>query len=465
MSLNQLKRISGSAFRSLDSAMNATAQNVANMETEGYTRRRVTLQSESQVVQGMYAPPMDRRAMAAGVSVQEYERLRDNLLMKSAWEARSGLAGFSEEHRVLSTIEGILGASGESSLNRVLEDFYDGWAALADHPTDPGIRLHVRSNGEAVASTLNRLDASLASFNEEVGINLRTAVDSTNDLLREIASLNETIALARNQGAPDLSAEDRRDQLVDRLSEFAPVRVQTERREAFTITIDGMTVVQGSTATELRVDSNSGKPEVLFGDSSVALRMGSENGRIGALLSTIHQTIPSTRADLAQLAESIANDVNAIHASGYGLDGSTGVDFFDFHRGTEGFRISLSETISTDARAIAASSGNPEDGYADSEVARGIAGLRTGNTSNDFFSPADFFVDLVSGIGGKANRASSEASARDGVVSHLTALEAAVSGVNLEEEMTNLIRFQQAYAASARVLTTAQEIIDTLLRM
>lgn len=465
MSINQLIRISGSAFRSLDSAMNATAQNVANMETEGYTRRRVTLQSESAVVRGMYAPPFHHRATAAGVSVQDYERLRDNLLLKSGWEARSGLSGFSEEHRVLSSIEGILGGSGESSLNRVLEDFYDGWSALADDPADAGIRLHVRSNGETVASTLNRLDSNLASFAEEVGGNLRSAVDSANDLLREIASLNETIALARNQGAPDLSAEDYRDQLVDKLSGFAPVRVQTERREAFTITIDGMTVVQGSKATELRVDSSSGKPEVFFGNSSITHRLGPENGQIGALLSTLHQTVPSVRADLAQLAESIVNDLNAVHSSGFGLDGSTGVDFFDFQRGTEGFRISLSQAIRGDARSIAASAGDPTDGYADSDVALGIAGLRTGNSANDFFSPATSFVDIVSGIGGQANRASSEASARDGVVSHLVALERGVSGVNLEEEMTNLIRFQQAYAASARVLNAAQDMIDTLLRM
>ncbi len=465
MSLNQLIRISGSAFRALDSAMNATAQNVANMETDGYTRRRVTLQSDSQVVQGMYAPPMNRRAGGAGVSVQEYERIRDNMLQRSAWEARSGLGGFSEQHRILSSIEGVLGATGDASLNRVLEDFYDGWSTLADHPTDSGVRLQVRSAGETVASTLNRLDASLASFAEETASELRSAVDSANNLLKEIASLNETIADARNQGAPDLSAEDRRDQLVDELSNFAPIRVQTERREAFTITIDGMTVVQGSTATELRIDTSEGTPAVSFGESSVTHRSGAEHGRIGALLQTIHQTIPSTRSDLAQLAESVAEDLNAVHASGYGLDGSTGLDFFDFERGDEGFRIAVSDAIRASAGAIAASSGDPTDGYADSDVARAIAGLRAGNEDNDYFSPATFFVDIVSGIGGQARRASSEASARDGVVSHLTALEKGVSGVNLEEEMTNLIRFQQAYAASARVLNTAQEMMDTLLRM
>lgn len=465
MSLNQLIRISGSAFRSLDSAMNATAQNVANMETDGYSRRRVTLQSDSLTVQGLYAPPMHRRATGAGVSVQDYERLRDSLLQKSAWEARSGAGGFSEQHRILSSVEGILAGTSDGSLARVLEDFYDGWSTLADHPTDSGVRLQVRSHAETVASTMNRLDAGLAAFADETSAELRSAVDAANGLLREIATLNETIALARNQGAPDLTAEDRRDQVVDELAAFAPIRVQTDRREAFTITIDGMTVVQGAQAEALTIEETSGKPEVRFGETSAMLGSGAERGRLGALLETIHQTIPSTRSDLARIAESFTGDINAVHTGGYGLDGSTGVALFDFQAGDEGFRISVSDAIRADARAIAASSGDPTDGYADSEVARAIAALRSGNDENGHFSPAGAFVDLVSGIGSQVRRASTEATARDGVVDHLVALERGVSGVDLEEEMTNLIRFQQAYAASARVLNAAQDMMDTLLSL
>jgi flagellar hook-associated protein 1 len=107
MSINQLINISRRSFSALDGAMNATAQNVANMETEGYTRRRVTLQSVSNVPQGLYTPPFGKVGTGGGVSVQEYERLRDGLLQKSGWEARSGLGGFDAQHRLLLAVEGV----------------------------------------------------------------------------------------------------------------------------------------------------------------------------------------------------------------------------------------------------------------------------------------------------------------------------------------------------------------------
>ncbi|MFW5972455.1 MAG: flagellar hook-associated protein FlgK [Bacteroidota bacterium] len=466
MSIQQLISISRSSFRSLDAAMNATAQNVANMETEGYTRRRVTLQSDSLHVTGMYSPPAGRTATGAGVSVQEYERLRDVLLQKSGWEARSGLGGFEEQHRVLGTIEGLLSGNGTSSLSRQLDAFYDSWALLADQPNDSAVRLQLRSEAQGIASTLNRLDGDLAHLSGEIHTDLAATVGEANDLLKDIASLTETISLARNQGAPDLSAEDRRDQLIDTLSGLLPINVQADRREGFTITTDGMTLVQGAKAVELSTVDDGGVTKVGIGGEHYTLQQPTAaGGRIGAQLETINVIIPEARAELDVIAERLVEKTNEAHRSGYGIDGSTGIDFFDATRTTAGsIRLSADVSAAGGHRLIAASTSDPGAGFYDSDVARTIASHGKGFDGGAPSASASF-IDLTSSIGSRMKHASAEGTARAGVVDHLTALERGVSGVNLEEEMTSLIQFQQAYAASARVLNTAQEMMDTLLRL
>lgn len=472
MSINQLISISRRSFAALDGAMNATAQNVANIETEGYTRRRVTLKSDSLTVQGLYSPPFGKVGTGAGVSVQEYDRLRDTLLQKSAWEARGSLGGYDTQHRLLMAVEGIVGTTGEGSLPSLLSDFYGGWSKLVDHPDDHGARLALRSSAETLARTLNRMDADLHRLAESAAGELQTSVDKANELLREVASLNDLVTSARHRGTPDLSAEDRRDQVIDQLSSLIPINVQTGRADGMTITVDGMTVVQGISMVPLNLTRDGDNFSVAIGDTPYKLRAtDATSGVLGSTLHHLNSTLPQTRQTLDQLAGDLVRGTNATHASGFGANGSTGVNFFHHEpgppeQGINASTIRVSDAVRADAGSIAASSLNPDDGFLDSEIARAIAGQRTDGTFIDGrMAPEAFVIALVSGIGAGVKQASAEASARSHVVDHLTAMEKGVSGVSLEEEMTNLIRFQQAYAASARVLNTAQEMMDTILRL
>jgi flagellar hook-associated protein 1 len=473
MSLNQLIGISRSSFVALDAAMNATAQNVANMETEGYTRRRVSLQSVNTLPQGLYSPPMGRVGTGAGVSVQEYERLRDTLLQKSAWEARGGLGGYDTQHRLMMAVEGIMGPTGEGSLSSLLGDFYSGWSRLADNPNDQGARLALRGSAETLAGTLNRLDSDIQRLTERATGELRNTVDDANELLREIADLNDIITGARNRGTPDLSAEDRRDAAVDRLASLLPISVQTDRADGFTITAEGMALVQGTKTVPLRVSSTDGGPlTVHFGDSPYTLRAsGGPGGVIGSTLHHANNALPEIRQALDLLAADVVSATNSVHSSGYGSNGSTGINFFHYEagpppQGVSAATIRVSDHVRADAGYIAASSLDPSQGFLDGDIAQAIAEHRANDGLIDGRqAPEAFVISLMSGIGAAVKSASAEATSRGHVVDHLTAMENGVSGVSIEEEMTNMIRFQQAYAASARVLNTAQEMMDTILRM
>ena len=297
-----------------------------------------------------------------------------------------------------------------------------------------------------------RPTARLQQYGAAVQSDLAATVDRANALFAEVASLNETIQGARSQGADNADALDRRDLLLDELAGLAPITVRPQANGAVTVTIDGMVAVQDSEARPLRLALPPAvpTPTVTADGASSPLRLSAtEGGALGAQLNLLGSALPGARASLDALAVSVVSRVNAAHAGGEGLDGVSGRDFFD-PAGVTASTMRLSADVS-DTDAIAAGVGGPGD----SSVATAIAGL-----AEDASGSA---TRLLSGIGAQVRTASAQAEGHAATTAHAQALRDGVSRVSLDEEMTNLIRYQQAYAASARVLQTAESLFDTLL--
>jgi flagellar hook-associated protein 1 FlgK len=462
MSLNNLVEISRRSIRTLDAALNVTGQNIANAGTPGYARRRLTFTPDAPLTRGLWSRPSAYTPLGGGVSIGSYERLRDRLLTTSAWEARGGLGYADEQQRVLGALEGAF-PTDTGSLSTQLEDFWNGWSDLADNPTDTGLRLTLRSRAQTLTGSLNRLSNDVTRLQEETQTDLTQGVDTVNGLLRQIADLNVQVTNSYHQGSPDFTAEDQRDALLKELSNFVPVRVQSDADDGYTISVDGVTVVQGNTVQELTLDTSGTTPEVRFGDTPLALRPSSEGGRIGGWLHTLQTTLPETQASLDTLASTLVTQVNTLHATGYGLDGVTGRNFFD-PASTTAATIQLSSDVLGDVNAIAASGDATASG--DNGIALQIAALRDATLMNSGTTTmGTYVIDLVTGIGSQVESALTQLSGQAMVVDNLDGMEQGVSGVSVDEEMTHLIELQQAYAASARVLNTAQEMMDTLLNL
>ncbi len=463
MSISQLIEISRRSFRTLNGAMNTVSQNIANVNTEGYSRRRVTLQADSIASPGIIMPTPMGTPTGTGVSIQSYERVRDGLLAAAGWDARTSLGAAQEDQRLLGALEGIF-PIGEGSIDNELNDFWNAWADLADHPTDNGVRMALRSKASGLASTLNRTDEALLLFQEGAEGVLTVGVNEINKTLREIGDLTGTIQSARFRGSPDLVAEDRRDYLVKNLSTFGPVRVQDNAKTGYTVSMNGMAVVQGAQVFEMNLDTSGATPRVFFGETTVEYNApAGDDGQLGSWLRLLQQTLPDTRQTLNEVAAALVTEVNALHSAGYGLDGGTGRDFFDAAALSAG-SIRLSSDVLADSQAIAASADPTALG--DSTVALDIAGLRTKSVLNGNTETIETFaINLIAGIGAGVQKASLQAVGQAAVLDHLTGMERGVSGVSLDEEMIHLIQYQQAFAATARVLDTAQQMFDTLLRL
>lgn len=461
MSIHQLFNISRRAFQSLDAAMNVVGQNVSNAQTDGYHRRRVVLSPIEYAGRGLYSRGGGLRVTGGGVDITTYERIKDQLLSNNAWQAQSSLGFAQEQQRILSSLESLFPVD-TGSLHEQLGDFWDAWSDLADNPTGTAERITLGSLAQTLSDTLNGLDSNIAQLQESTANDLSQTVEAVNDKLDQIARLNTIIDTARNAGSPDLSAEDERDRLVGELAELVPTQIQEGDNTGYTVTLNGMTLVQGGTALPLSYDASTQPPSVTFGDTGVVVPSGSaSSGKLGAQLSLLTNDLPDARSALDDLAEALVTQVNTLHQTGYGLDGSTGNDFFD-PAGTTAGSIQVSAAVLADPNVIAASGDPAADG--DNSVALALADLRNADVLNGSTSTMEeFAIDLLSNIGGSVASAGAQAESQTAVLDQLQALEVGTSGVSVDEEMTKLIQLQQAYSASARVLNAAQQMFDTLL--
>ncbi len=474
MSINQLYELSRRSFLALNAGMNVAGQNVANAETEGYTRKRVSFAADSPALGGLQNGNMRFATPGTGVSVATFERVRDGMLGAAALDGRSALGQAEEEHRVLSALEGIFPADGAGSLGDVLDGFWKAWSDLADHPTDSGVRNAVRGQAETLTSSLNSFSSRVDGLQAETFTALRQGVSEANGLLKGIAELNERISRPMADGAKDLEAADQRDRLVKQLASFAPLKVQEDATGAYNISIQGVTAVQRDQAFGMKATlGTDGQAGVQFVDSGAAFRPSSSSGgRIGAFLQTHNTDIPAARADLDRIAETLVNEINAAHIARYdpATDTTTsdGPPFFQWNAldtTDKDGRTAATIRLSADVLADAGKVGAPGNLSADkTEIAVSIAALRGkshAGTGGDTIE--NFAVAGQSRLGARVAGAVSRADGHSATLAHIEGLEQAVSGVSVEDEMTSLIKFQQSYAATARVLRTAEEMMSTLL--
>lgn len=465
MSILQLIELTRRSFEATTAAINVVGQNIANERTEGYKRRRVELRATTTNGPGVFIPNPLGVSNGTGVTLNSIERIQDSLLASSAWEARSGLGAADEEARLLSAIENLFPTNNEGSLNSVLSEFWGAWNELSTDPSDLGIRQTLINRTTSLTDTLNRLSDDLDQLKAQTLPDLESAVTEFNDLIERIAELNTYIQGQQASNTPDFAAEDERDLLISDLAELAPVQVQQDESGLYNVYVRGMAVVQGRTFNSLELDAVANPPTLSYERTNVSFSApAGDDGRIGAILRTLNTTIPSVEQQLDSLAETIVTRVNALHSTGYGLDGTTGRDFFDA-TGTTAGTISLSAALS-DTRFIAASDNPDATATEDNDIALAISSERSAQQGalNDS-SIEDYAISIVSEVGSELETVTSQFEGHSAVVTYLDSLERGVSGVSINEELSRLIQYQQSFSASARVLNTAQVMLDTLLSL
>jgi flagellar hook-associated protein 1 FlgK len=414
-------------------ALDTTSHNIANASTKGYSRQEVLLSASRalSIVTGSTEGGSQNAQLGTGVDVNGFARARDRFLDLQYRTQAMRLGGLATRVQGMETIEGALAEPSETGISQELQTYWSAWEGLANNPEDPASRQAVVEAGKAVATSLGGLNGQLTEAAEVAEAQFQAIAGEGGEveqMAKEIALLNGSIRSATTSGSEPNDLLDRRDLLLDELSEMGQVSV---------------------------TENNDGTIEVGFGDAATPLVEGTEvnwpqevvepKGKLGALLELTRAggTIESFRTELNAFAESLANSVNAIHAE------AGGPAFFSFTAGEGAATLA----VAVDAEEVQTAKDGSVGG---NDIATAIGALRGGAADRAYAS-------FVTRVGTEMVEARNGETNAQALLNTVEERRESVSGVSLDEEMTNLTSFQRGYEASARAMSALDEALSVLI--
>jgi flagellar hook-associated protein 1 FlgK len=409
------------------SAIDTTGHNITNANTPGYSRQTAVLQTNDPMVIHAMSPTTGKGGqLGTGVSVAEFTRIRNTYLDAQYRTQNAELGAASTQTNELQQAQSAFDEPSSAGLSSQLSAFWGAWSSLANSPSSEAAKESVVSTGSQLATTLHQLSSQISTISTQATQQYTAITGPTGQVQSDagqIAQLNQQIRLSEQAGQKPNDLLDRRDELLDKLSEMANVTV--------TQASDGTdTVSFGDAAKPLVEGSKVNWPQAMT---------GAAGGQLGALLELSSSTgsLASYQTALNEVASALAGSVNALHTSTPFFKGTTAA--------TIAVAVKPSEVQTSSTKAAG---GN--------DVAQALAALRGGATDQRYAA-------LISQVGSDVQTAESDQSNSQAVVSSIENQRQGVSGVSLDEEMTNLVTFQRGYEASARTLTSLDEMLSTLI--
>jgi flagellar hook-associated protein 1 FlgK len=411
-------------------ALDVTGQNIANAQTPGYTRETALLTTRPSMSIAAIAPTNGGGAkLGTGVGVETITRIRNSFLDTQYRGASSALGNASTAAETLEQVQTALDEPTSTGLSAQLSTFWKAWNGLASVPTSAAAREAVVGAGQEVARTLNGLSEQITTTSNQAAKLYATLTGPGGEVQTDaerIAELNHQIKLSEQAGQPPNEMLDQRDALVDSLSKLGQVSVTEGEFGSITVNFGGAAkpLVEGTTVNW---------PQAL---TSAA------GGQLGALLSLTEPEgkLAQLQGALNQVAEKLTESVNGFQPR---------APFFKFTAG------SAAATIAVAATPAQLQTG-PEGEPGANNLAISIAGLRGGEGEQ-------LYTSFVSQVGHEVQTARSIEANAEAVRTAVTSQRQTTSGVSLDEEMTKMMTFQRGYEASARVMTTMDAVLDTLI--
>jgi flagellar hook-associated protein 1 FlgK len=461
MGLSSAMNIGSNGLRIFQVASEVTSENIANVNTPGYSRQRVNLEST--------AP------LGSGVQITSIERYYDSLMQQQLVDAQTTQGYDTTKSMVMQQIEPSFNEVSNDGIGAAVNNFFNAWQDLSLNPAGASERQVILTRAQMLTDSFNTVSKSLTDV---VSVQNAALVPLTNDINKSLDSIAQINAQIKNTEMLKGNANefrDKRDQLIRDLS--------TKIGITFTENSDGTTdiklneagtpaLVTGSTAGSFSLAPNGADPTIsdvylnpADGMGAALLAPQPTKGQLGATLALRDTIIPGYLGKIDALATSIATTVNALHTTGYDLSTPTipgGNGFFD-PATTSAATIAINPALTgTDMIAAAASPSLPGD----NSNALAIARLQNDTSTmpgNATFS--SFYSSFVSTVGLDVQSIKATVAQGEAFVKQLTTLRDSNSAVSLDEELTNLIKYQRSYQASARIISTAADMMDVVMGM
>jgi flagellar hook-associated protein 1 len=447
-----------SASRALEAqryGLDVAGQNIANVNTPGYSRRSIELAAIA---------PDGAGSAGRGVNVVGVRAQRDRLLevrLQQEIPAQRRQAAMSD---ALSIVEAAVGDAG-SSIDKDLENFFDAFSRLAESPVSATARQDVLLQADNLAGAFRNMAQRFDSARRDADRQVRGVAEDINDLTGQIAALNHSIAVSKPETS--LHLRDDQNELVRRLSEIIDIDVLERTGGGVDISIgNGRPLVVGETDYAVTITNQpvTGLASISLNGTNVTAEI--TGGKLGGLLQVRDVNVPDYQSRLDTVAYEVANQVNTIHTAGFDQTGAAAGDLFDFSPAIAppagaAAAIRVIPGVAADPRLLSAAA---IANGGDNQNARAIAALReravlNGNTA----TLSDAWGDLVYRVARDSRSATNEAKSRSEIVAQVETLRDQVSGVSLDEEAMNLLKFQRAYEANARFFSVIDQTLGMLL--
>ena len=439
-----------SAMRYQQVALDIAGTNVANAATEGYVRRRVVGETVGAgPVPALWSRPSP---VAAGVRASGIDRMVDPFL-EIRGRAEHGRQSYLDlQASALTRVETGLAEPGGNGVSAALAAFKATLHDLVNAPGSDAARSQVLAAANTVADAIRLQARNLAEETSDQQSRLAVTVNEVNTVARELAATNHSIAASNLTAGDTANLLDERDRLSMRLAELTGGIATIRSDGGMDVELNGVSLVSGDSANELEIVSG-GKPTAFAISNGGGSVPGSLGGEVGAIADLLDTKLPDYADGLSAVAKSLADALNAQHALGHDRNGDAGGDLFDYDAANVAGTIAV---VVTDPRSLAASSVASPDvldaGNADLLIdSIGAAGVD------------DAYQQLVNGFGTVVASTKRLAANQQALTNQVDSAREQLAGVSLDEETVNMLTAQRGYEAAARVMTTVDSLLDTLI--
>ncbi len=577
--IGMVLNIAANALNAQQNGISVTAHNIANVNTEGYTRQRPVLDARQPELYGGLV-------MGRGVEVDTVAQYSDKLIENRLNQEKSNMSSASEMEKYMQVLEGLFNENSDTSISTMLSDFWNGWYDISNNPTGTSERILLYEHSSLIAEQFNTLASDLTQIKTDLTNAVNTGLETINDLTNQIAQLNDQIVGMEVNGTAN-DFRDKRNALVSKLNEYLDIKSFEQSNGSLTIvSAKGSTLVQGNSNYELEMNGE----RVVWqnsGGSDVDITDYISNGKLGGWLDARDEVVGKYQLDLDALAKEFIWSVNQQHSQGVGLEGfssvtgnfvvsdtaeelgtiDSGLDFYDkitdgtfnlwvydssgavvggsatsitidadtggtvltdlrdaisaasnitatittdgqlkidadsgytfafsddtsnvlsalgintFFTGSDAAGMGVNDVIALNKNNIAAAQVSSDGSIASGNNANALAITDLQNTSlsisqwtcdringnieGSFTSTIEgYYHSMVGSIGIASASVSRDRSFSELMVNELSNIRDSISAVSLDEEMTNLIAYQHAYAAAAKLISVSDEMLRTLL--
>jgi len=451
-------------------AIQTTGHNIANANTVGYSRQRVDFKASTPIEAIGLSRSTAPGQLGTGVDFSDITRLREAFLDDQFRDQNQSYGEWTTRDNTMEKLEAIINEPSDYGIRSVADQFWNAWQDLSGQPDNLTARAVLLQKASAMTDAFNDISQKLTALNSDLEESLKIKLgSSTNDgeiniLVKQIAGLNNEIFRIERLGDSANDLRDQRDLLTDKLSKIVNIQVKEEQK-GYYITIPNedktleIELVQGKDVKSTFDFSNLDTNITSTSGATTTLRAMVSGGEVKGYLESINE-VNTMKDQLNTMAKGIITMVNDKHKAGYALDNSTNISFFS---GTD---ASDMEVAITDPNLVATSAsldgGNVIKG--DNSVAIAISKLRYANDpSLNGSTPDEYFRSMIGQLGVKAQESTRQAENQRILVDQVDNRRQSISGVSLDEEMADLIKYQHAYNGSARMITTIDEMLDKVI--